>query len=495
MICLGIDCGTQSTKTVALDGETGKIVASAAQPYDVLPGLPPGHMEQNPATWVAAVDTTVQKVLQDLGSRQKEVTGIGVSGQQHGFVPLDGEARVIRPAKLWCDTSTVEECDLLRQHFGGPEFFIERVGSDMLPGFTAPKILWLKRHEPDHFRKLGTVLLPHDYLNFYLTGHFRMEYGDASGTALLNVRTREWDREILEFIDPALPKKMPAVGSSRKPAGTLKQELADRWKLSADVVISAGGGDNMMGAIGTANVVPGRVTASFGTSGTIYAYSAKPVVDPKGEIAGFCDSTDAWLPLLCTMNVTVATEAVRNLFGWSVPQLDAAIEGAPPGADGLIFLPYLQGERTPNLPAGSGVFHGLNPRNMKPALMARAVMEGVTLGLAYGLERMRELGITPSEIRLTGGGSKSATWRQICANIFDCPVVTLAESEGAALGAAIQALAAVQTSKSISEWTAHIVKTKATERVEPEKRLASDYAAARQKHMSLMQTLARGRFL
>ena len=495
MIFLGIDCGTQSTKTVALDGETGKIIASAARQYDVLPGLPAGHMEQNPATWVDAVDTTVQKVLRDLGGRQKEVAGISVSGQQHGFVPLDDNSQVIRPAKLWCDTSTVEECDLFRQHFGGPQFFIERVGLDMLPGFTAPKILWLKRREPDNFRKLAAVLLPHDYLNFHLTGQFRMEYGDASGTALLNVRTRQWERQILEFIDPALPGKMPEVGSSRKPAGTLKQELADRWGLPTGVVIGTGGGDNMMGAIGTANVVPGRVTASIGTSGTIYAYSDKPVVDPKGEIAGFCDSTDAWLPLLCTMNVTVATEAARNLFGWSVPQLDAAVEEAPPCAEGLLFLPYLQGERTPNLPAGSGVFHGLNTRNLKPALMARAVMEGVTLGMAYGLERMKALGIAPSEIRLTGGGSKSAAWRQICANIFDCPVVTLAESEGAALGAAIQALAAVQTTKSISEWAADIAKTKPAERVEPDKRLAVDYAAARQKHMSLTQTLAQGGFL
>lgn len=495
MICLGIDCGTQSTKTVALDSESGKIIASAARQYDVLPGLPAGHMEQNPATWVEAVDSTVQKVLQDLGGRRKEVAGIGVSGQQHGFVPLDREARVIRPAKLWCDTSTVEECDLFREHFGGPGFFIERVGLDMLPGFTAPKILWLKRHEPDNFRKLATVLLPHDYLNFHLTGHFRMEYGDASGTALLNVRTRDWERQILEFIDPALPEKMPAVDSSRKPAGTLKKELANQWGLLPDMVISAGGGDNMMGAIGTANVIPGRVTASIGTSGTIYAYSGKPVVDPKGEIAGFCDSTDAWLPLLCAMNVTVATEAVRSLFGWSLLQLDAAIAEAPPGAEGLLFLPYLTGERTPNLPAGSGVFHGLNLRNMKPALMARAVMEGVTLGMAYGLQRMRELGIAPSEIRLTGGGSKSAVWRQICANIFDCPVVTLAESEGAALGAAIQALAAVQSTKPISEWAADIVKTNPTEKVTPDKRLTPDYAAALQKHVSLMQTLAQGRFL
>jgi xylulokinase len=288
---------------------------------------------------------------------------------------------------------------------------------------------------------------------------------------------------------------MPAAGSSRKPAGTLKREIADRWGLSSSVVISAGGGDNMMGAIGTANVAAGRVTASLGTSGTIYAYSDKPVVDPQGEIAGFCDSTDAWLPLLCTMNVTVATEAVRHLFGWSLPQLDAAVADAPPGADGLLFLPYLQGERTPNLPGGSGVFHGLNLRNMKPAHMARAVMEGVTLGMAYGLERMKELGIAPSEIRLTGGGSKSPVWRQICANIFNCPVVTLAESEGAALGAAIQPLASVQTSKSISEWAADIVKTNFAERVEPDKRFAPDYTASRQKHLSLMQTLAQGRFL
>ncbi|MGH7939869.1 MAG: xylulokinase [Limisphaerales bacterium] len=495
MICLGIDCGTQSTKTVALDGDTGNIIASAAQNYDVLPGLPPGHMEQNPATWIEAVDATVQNVLQRLGSRKNEVAGIGVSGQQHGFVPLDAQARVIRPAKLWCDTSTAEECNLLREHFGGAKFFIERVGLDMLPGFTAPKILWLKRHEPDHFRDLATVLLPHDYLNYYLTGRFGMEYGDASGTALLNVRTRRWEYEILKFIDSALSEKMPDVGSSRKPAGTLKRELAERWGVSPGIVVSAGGGDNMMGAIGTANVVPGRVTASIGTSGTIYAYSEKPAVDPLGEIAGFCDSTDAWLPLLCTMNVTVATEAVRSLFGWSVSQLDDAIEKAPPGGDGLLFLPYLQGERTPNLPCGSGVFHGLNIRNMKPALMARAIMEGVTLGMAYGLERMKELGVAPTEIRLTGGGSKSAVWRQICANIFNCPVVTLAQSEGAALGAAIQALAAIQTNKPVADWAADLVKTNPSERVEPDKRIISDYAAARQKHVSLTRTLAQSQFL
>ena len=286
-----------------------------------------------------------------------------------------------------------------------------------------------------------------------------MEYGDASGSALMDVRTRTWAREVIEFIDPALIDKLPPLGSSRKAAGTLLPELAKRWNLSADVVVSAGGGDNMMGAIGTGNVEPGRVTASLGTSGTIYAYSATPVIDPVGEIAAFCDSTDAWLPLVCTMNVTVATEAAKNLFGWTHAQLDEAILTVPPGADGLLFLPYLQGERTPNLPHGTGVFHGLTTRTMTPAHMARATMEGATMGLAYGLERMKTLGIAPTEICLTGGGSKSAAWRQICADVFGCRVVTLMEAEGAALGAAIQALAAVETTKSenINAWSNQLV--------------------------------------
>jgi xylulokinase len=186
VIYLGIDCGTQSTKTIALDADTGRIVASATQTYEILPGLPPGHLEQHPATWSQALDATMLQVSRALGERRGEVRGIGVSGQQHGFVALDKEGRVIRPAKLWCDTSTTEECDLIRSHLGGSKAVIEKVGMDMLPGFTAPKILWLKRHEPENFAKLATVLLPHDYLNFVLTGNRCMEYGDASGTALMD---------------------------------------------------------------------------------------------------------------------------------------------------------------------------------------------------------------------------------------------------------------------------------------------------------------------
>jgi xylulokinase len=259
--------------------------------------------------------------------------------------------------------------------------------------------------------------------------------------------------------------------------------------------VSAGGGDNMMGAIGTGNVAAGRVTASLGTSGTIYAYSEKPVVDPGGEIAGFCDSTDAWLPLVCTMNVTVATEAARKLFGWSHPQMEEAILSVPPGADGLLFLPYLQGERTPNLPSSTGVFHGLTTRTMTPAHIARATMEGVTLGLAYGLQRMRTLGISPTEIRLTGGGSKSAVWRQICADVFQCRVVTLAESEGAALGAAIQALACVETKKSVNAWSSALAQVNGNEAALPNEKSDFDYIGAREKQVSLTSAMAERGFM
>jgi xylulokinase len=449
VITLGIDCGTQSLKTVALDGESGKILASASKAYGLIEGLPAGHVEQDPTIWWDALRETVSKVLSDLGPKKSEVGGIGVSGQQHGFVPLDANHQVIRPAKLWCDTSTTAQCDEIRAKLGGREKTIELAGNDILPGFTAPKILWLKQNEPANFARLAHVALPHDFLNLKLAGTLRMEFGDASGTALMDVRARTWCRDVCDAIDPRLMEMLPALGSSLEPAGTLLPALAADWGLSSNIVVSAGGGDNMMAAIGTGNTKPEVVTASLGTSGTIFACADKPVIDPQGEIAAFCDSADHWMPLLCTMNVTVATEAFRNLFGWDHARMDAEISSVPPGADGLLFLPYLQGERTPNLPDGCGVLHGMTTANLTPAHIARAAMEGVTLGMAYGLRRMESLGLKPSEIRLTGGGSQSPAWRQILADVFGYPVVTMESAEGAALGAAIQALHAATPGSSL----------------------------------------------
>lgn len=466
---IGIDSGTQSVKAVALDLDSRRVIAEARAPHALIAGLPVGHMEQHPQEWADAMDRVILEVATKID--RSRVRGIGVSGQQHGFVPLDGDGNVIRPAKLWCDTSTAPECALITKKLGGPKATIRQTGNLVLPGFTAPKILWLKRHEPANFRRLRHVLLPHDYLNYHLTGQYFMEYGDASGTALLDVRKRSWSKTAIAAVDRHLADWLPALRGSDAAVGTLRPEIAARYGFSRDVVVSAGGGDNMMGAIGTGNVVPGVVTASFGTSGTIYAFAKKPVVDPEGEIAAFCSSTGGWLPLLCTMNVTTVTEQVRALFGYDFASLDAAVTKAPVGSNGLTLLPYFAGERTPNVPAGSGVWLGLNQATLQPAHLARSAMEGVTMGMNYGLRRLAALGVKPKEIRITGGGAKSAAWRQIMADVFGVPVVGMVEDEGAALGAALQAAWCVARRENaraaISDFTAGTVALKEDSRCEP----------------------------
>lgn len=467
MIVIGIDCGTQSTKAIAVDCESGKVIASARQPHELIPDLAPGAMEQHPDDWIEAADFAITSVVNSLGSRRSGIAGIGVSGQQHGLVVLDDDGNVVRPAKLWCDTTTVAECRAITEAMGGTDTVIDAVGNAMLPGYTAPKIRWLADHEPDNWKKTGTILLPHDYLNFWLTGTARMEFGDASGTALMDIRSRKWSPLALNAVADGLPDRLPAVGSSLEPHGQLSPALSEKWGLQKNIVVSAGGGDNMMGAIGTGNVVPGVVTASLGTSGTLCACAGAPVVDAKGEVAGFCDSTDQWLPLVCTMNVTLVTEMTRELFGWDHAAFDAAVGSVAAGSDGLLLLPYLAGERTPNLPNGTGVFHGINTKNLTAPHLARAAMEGVTLGLGYGMDRFKQLGLAASEIRLTGGGSASSTWRQICADIFDVPVVCLETSEGAALGAAIQAAVHV-TDRPLQDLTADWVRPDESTRVHPD---------------------------
>ncbi len=439
-LLIGIDSGTQSTKALVVDAKNGKVLGSGVQTYDLIPDLPPGAKEQHPHTWRDATAAAIRQALRGAKANAAEVKAIGVSGQQHGFVPLDRDGEVIRPAKLWCDTSTAAECEEITEKLDGAKKTLRMLGNAVLPGFTASKILWLKNHEPKNFARLATVLLPHDYLNFWLTGEKVMEYGDASGTALLDVRKRKWSSAAMEAIDDNLASKFPRLISSDQPAGTLQASTAKQLGLQPDVLVSAGGGDNMMGAIGTGNTRKGVITASFGTSGTIYACAEEPVVDPEGEIAAFCDSTNQWLPLLCTMNVTVATEMMRLDFGYTHETFASKAATVPAGSNGLLLLPYLEGERTPNIPDGTGVMLGINLRTFSASHYCRAAMEGVTLGMNYGLRRLAELGVKPTQIRATGGGAKSKLWRQIMADIFNKEVVTLKVSEGAAYGAALQAL-------------------------------------------------------
>jgi xylulokinase len=496
-LVVGADSGTQSTKVLLVDGDTGAVIGATSAPHHLIEGLPPGHLEQHPEDWFAALAKALQTALADSTVDPKEIRAIGVSGQQHGLVAVDAGGQVIRPAKLWCDTSTTKQCQDIIARAGGLRRYIELTGNSLPPGFTASKLAWLKEREPENYARLRTVLLPHDYLNYRLTGLCRMEPGDASGTALLDVRRRTWCNQVIGVIDDTLIDKLPALMTNDQSCGTLRTELADKWGMAPDVLIASGGGDNMMSAIGTGNVTEGVVTVSLGTSGTIFAYSSFPIVDPLGEIAAFCDSTGAWLPLVCTMNVTVATELTKALLGMDNEQLDIAVASVPVGSDGLLLLPYFDGERTPNVPNGTGVWFGANRRTHTPAHFARAAMEGATLGLNYGLRRLRELGIADKEIRLTGGGANSAAWRRIAADVFNRPVVCLGQSESAALGAAMQAAWCWQRQRApqlpirrlAEQWITPLEHT----RVTPDPRNAERYDRLQQLHDRLSHAL-RGSF-
>jgi xylulokinase len=488
---VGVDCGTQSTKCLALDVETGRVRAEARVPHEMIGGLPPGHQEQHPQSWIAALDRALRAIFAVVDS--KRVRGIGVSGQQHGFVALDGRGRVLRPAKLWCDTSTTKECELLTRRIGGPAAARRKVGLPFLPGYTAPKVLWLKNHEPGNYRRLRHILLPHDFINWHLTGEYRMEFGDASGTALMDIRRRQWSSAAIAAVGDEIRDYLPALFPSDVPCGRLRRAMAERYGLSADVVVSAGGGDNMMAAIGTGNVAPGVVTASLGTSGTLFAYNRRPMVDPAGEIAAFCDSTGAWLPLLCTMNVTSVTEQFRALVGVDHRQVERLAAAVPPGCEGLTLLPYFAGERTPALPQAKGAVYGLTSRTATAAHLMRAAIEGTTLGLNYGLHRLRALGISPTEIRLTGGGAKSALWRQIAADIFEVPTVCLRTEEGAALGAAIQAAWCYERTfrpkAPLRSITDRLVCLDEKTRCAPDRRRTKSYREAYARHEALRSAL------
>ena len=438
---LGIDSGTQGSKAVLLDWETHQIIAEEYSPHQ-LNSLPDGGKEQDPKWWVTACTSAIKQVLSNSGIDAKKIKGIGVSGQQHGFVPLDSDGKVIRPAKLWCDTATNAQCDKITEKMGGVDKVIEKIGNSVAAGFTVSKILWLKEMEPENYERLDTILLPHDYLNFWLTGEKKTEYGDASGTAYFDVRNRRWSQDVLNAVDSSgkLNNCLPQLIESIEPIGTVKPEIAAEFGFSEDTLVSSGSGDNMIAAIGTGNVTEGIITASLGTSGTIYAHANKPVVDNNGELAAFCSATGGWLPLICTMNVTVSTELTRKLLNLNITELNKLVADAPIGSEGLILLPYFNGERTPALPNASATLFGINSLNYTQANLVRSAMEGATFGLKYGMQILKEQGITAEEMRLVGGGSKSAVWRQIVADVLGCPVVCPQIEEAGALGAALQAV-------------------------------------------------------
>jgi xylulokinase len=433
---LGLDVGTQGTKALVADVDQRAVVARASSSYGLIEGLPSGAAEQHPDTWWSAVRECLRALATEVDLAR--VRAVGVSGQQHGFVALDAEHRVIRPAKLWCDTSTAAEAReltrTLRRHVPA--------------GFTASKILWLKRHEPASFARLAHVLLPHDWINWKLCGELAMEAGDASGTALFDPVTRRFDARACYAIDERLEAKLPRLVAPEEPVGRLTSGAARELGLPADIPVAPGGGDNMCAAIGAGATRPGVAVLSLGTSATVFAYSKTPVLDPEGLIAPFCDSTGGHLPLLCVMNATGVLHEVARLFPeHDFEALTRAAERVPPGSDGLVFLPYLQGERVPDLPDATGTLLGLRPGSLEPGRLFRAALEGVSLNLAWGVERMRALGLALDDLRLVGGGARNALWARILADAIGARVQPLAETESAALGAALLAAWVVRGGK------------------------------------------------
>lgn len=355
----------------------------------------------------------------------------GVSGQQHGLVVLDAAGEVVRPAKLWCDTSTAAEAAELSR----------LLGRAVPAGFTAPKVLWLQRREPEAWARTRRVLLPHDYVNLRLCGAHRAEAGDASGTGWFDVVARDWDALALEHL-AGLRERLGELQEPHEAAGLLTPEGAGLLGLDAahaGAPVAAGGGDNMMSAIGAGATAPGLVVVSLGTSATAFCRSDAPVVDPRGEIAAFCDSGGGWLPLLCTMNATGVLHEVADAWGRDLEELCARAAEVPPLARGVRFLPFLVGERVPDLPQARGVLEGLRPGSLRAEVLMRAALEGVTFHLALGVRRLGELGAPLERVRVVGGGSRNRLWLELIAATLGAEVERADEHDTAALGAALQA--------------------------------------------------------
>ena len=485
---LGLDVGTQGTKGLVVDVERGEVVGRASAPYGLIEGLGSGAAEQHPDTWIDAVREVARALFVRGGQGGQpgldpgRVAGIGVSGQQHGLVVLDGEDRVVRPAKLWCDTSTAAEARELSASLGR-----------LVPtGFTASKVLWLLRHEPENWARVRSVLLPHDYVNFRLTGKKSMEAGDASGTGFFDAEARDFRAADVRAIDARLPACLPPrVTRPRERAGELHAAGAELLGLPAGLPVAAGGGDNMMSAIGAGATRPGVVAVSLGTSGTAFTWCDAPVEDPEGLIAPFCASIGGWLPLLCIMNLTGVTEEVRAAFGADHETLTREAADVPRGCDGLLWLPYLNGERVPDLPNATGTLTGIRPGLLHRGHLYRAALEGTSLNLAWGVDRMRTLGLPVEAVNLVGGAARNELWRTILADTLGCPVTPLRETESAALGAALQAAWTVEREADLEELVAPFLQSDG-DPVEPTPEGIADYSVVAERFRALVGKLYSG---
>ena len=454
---LGIDSSTTATKAVVVD-DTGAVVAVASAEYEYETPRPQWS-EQDPALWTAATVSAVQGALASASIRGSEVAAIGLTGQMHGLVLLDESHDVLRPAILWNDQRTAAECDELRDLFG-KERLVSITGNDALTGFTAPKILWVRNHEPELFSRVAHVLLPKDYVRLWLTGEFATDRAGGAGTQLFDLAERNWSAELLTAmgLDGAW---FPPTFEGPQVTGTLTETAALATGMAPGIPVVAGAGDQAANAVGTGAVDPGVVTLSLGTSGVVFASVDTPAFEPEGRVHAFCHAVPGrWHLMGVMLSAAGSLRWLRDTIapGERFPDLDAEAASIDPGSEGLLFLPYLTGERTPHPdPLARGAFVGLTVRHTR-AHLTRSVLEGVAFGLADGLDLMRRAGVADvAQIRASGGGINSPVWRQILADVLGAEIATISTAEGAAYGAAILATEAAGWAEDAAdvarEWT------------------------------------------
>ncbi len=464
---IGIDLGTSSTKTV-LFSENGEAVASASVEYPLLQPQN-GWAEQDPSDWWNACVSTVKSVLEASKIDAGDVAGVGISGQMHGLVLLDGNGEVLRNSIIWCDGRTANECSEITETIGAKRL-IEITANPALTGFTAGKILWVRKNEPKLYAKARHILLPKDYLRYKLCGVFATEVSDASGMNLLDVPKRQWSQEVLDKLD--IPREFMAdMYESCEITGYINDKAAELTGLKAGTPVVGGAGDNAAAAIGTGVVESGKAFVTIGTSGVIFAHADSVSIDPGGRVHTFCSAVPgAWTVMSCTLAAGGSLQWFRNNFCAAEMQaaeamgvdayelLNKEAERVPLGSNRLLFLPYIMGERSPILnPDARGVFFGLSGVHGRPDML-RAVMEGVAYSQRECLDVLRGMNVPFSNIIATGGGGRSPFWRQMLADMFDCPVST-AISEGPALGVAILAGVGAGLYSNLPEACAKLITT------------------------------------
>jgi xylulokinase len=434
-LVMGVDSSTQSTKVEVRDSDDGSLVATGSAPH---PPTRPPRSEQDPGDWWDALVVAIGR------TGVRDIAALSVAAQQHGMVAIDAAGAVLRPAKLWNDTESAPEAAAMIRQFGAGRW-ARAVGSVPVASFTITKLAWLARHEPATFARLGTVLLPHDFLTYRLTGRLVTDRGDASGTGYWSPLEDRWRTDLLDRIVGApspgsWADRVPEVLGPSDPSDWVTASVYEILGLRGRPMCGPGTGDNMAGALGV-GLQPGDAVVSLGTSGTVYAVSETAVVDPSGAVSGFADATGRYLPLVCTLNATQVTDAFARILGVDRDGLaKLALDGAP-GAGGIVLLPYLNGERTPNRPDASGVLAGIRSDASREDV-ARAAFEGVVCSLLDGLDALAAAGVAQDgRLLLVGGGSRSAAYRRIVADLSGLPVTVPDGDEHVATGACVQAAA------------------------------------------------------